>query len=349
MKLAKKILKTLVLVVVVLIVGGLSFFTYWNVMYHDGKSEWQKEADIIVKPIDDVQPKGPLGILAYNIGFAVGPYQESLGVHKELSVLQRNLDAIVQTVNETHADILLLQEVDLHSTRTHELNQLAYLQDKLHWKYAAQAVDWSKYVPSKGLGKIHKCVAILSKYPIVKHEVKRFTFKPRLVNRIVNFFYHPFLWQSPTQYVQIAYNNTQLHIFNVHFSVFGPENRLLQLQDLVSWITTLQSKDNVIIGGDFNFHAKIVRWKYEAKGGETETPVLFQPVWHSLPNMQEVFLDANSTSEQIHQQITYPELKKRYDFIFFSDNFEPGEGKIIDSISSSDHLPVFVQLSLPQK
>ncbi|MCP4348490.1 MAG: hypothetical protein GY795_23650 [Desulfobacterales bacterium] len=349
MKHAKKILKAFVLVVMVLFVGGLSFFTYWNVVYRDGTSEWQKDADIIVKPIDDVQHQGPLGILTYNIGFAVGPYQESLGVHKELSVLQENLDAIVQTVNETHADILLLQEVDLHSTRTHGLNQLAYLQEKLHWKYAAQAVDWNKYVPVEGTGKIHKCVAILSKYPIVKHEVKFFTFKPRLVSRIVNFLYHPFLWKSPTQYVQISYNNTLLHIFNVHFSVFSSESRLLQLQDMVSWINTLQSKDSVIIGGDFNFHAKLIRGNYEAKGGETETPALFQPIWDSLPDMQEVFLDANSTSEQIHQHVTFPELKKRYDFIFFSDNFEPGEGTIIDSISSSDHLPVFVQLSLPQK
>ena len=45
---------------------------------------------------------------------------------------------------------------------------------------------------------------------------------------------------------------------------------------------------------------------------------------------------------QIHQQVTYPELAKRHDFVFFSSEFEYVSSTVVDNISSSDHLPVHV-------
>ncbi|MCZ6635239.1 MAG: hypothetical protein O7G87_17710, partial [bacterium] len=111
------------------------------------KSRFIRNADIIVKPYEAPTPKGHLSVLSYNIGFAVGPVQKTVGETRAKSEYLHNLNEIVRVVEETDADILLLQEVDLNSRRSHYLDQLQYLQDRLEWPYAACTTTWKTYVP----------------------------------------------------------------------------------------------------------------------------------------------------------------------------------------------------------
>ena len=77
------------------------------------KSNLILNADIIVKAYEAPQAKDHLSILSYNIGFGVGPVQVTVGETKPRSEFLHNLDEIARVVEETSADILLLQEVDL--------------------------------------------------------------------------------------------------------------------------------------------------------------------------------------------------------------------------------------------
>lgn len=342
-----RILKGVGILLAVVLVGSLSYATYWNITRPDGYSQFARDVAIRVKSYDPPEVRDGLRVITYNIGWAVGPYQETIKDRIELEAYKRNLDEIVRVVVEMNADIVLLQEVELGSDRSYGMDQLDYLQEKLGWKYAACAVDWNRYIPLEGVGKIHKCVAVLSRYPIVKHERKRFTFNPHLENRIVNFFYYPFVWTSPTQYVQIAYKDKTLNVYNLHLSVFSRKNRALQMKDALDWIERGNLEQNLILGGDFNFHARVIRkginWKDDVD--YLHRPPFFQDIWRRIPGIQEAFINAHSTNEQIHQNVTFLEKKQRFDFIFFSDDFQKAGANVIHGISSSDHLPVYLELN----
>ena len=64
-------------------------------------------------------------------------------------------------------DILLFQEVDISSKRSAYVNQLQWLLNNTHFKYAAYASMWdAELIPSDGLGKVDVGNAILSRWKI---------------------------------------------------------------------------------------------------------------------------------------------------------------------------------------
>ena len=314
-------------------------------------SEFIADDGTIVKPYKTAVPKGPLSVLSYNIGFASGPVQNTLADARSASEYRHNLDEIARVAEETDAGILLLQEVDINSRRSHYLNQLDYLQDRLEWPYAARTTTWKTFVPFEKIGRVHECVAILSRYPILKHEARVFKFEPRHRNVIFNLMlYLFFVWRSPIQYAQVEYQDAEVNVFNLHLDVFSRSNRALQICHLIDWIKRLGLEGNLIFGGDLNYQAELGRErKTDFKGydpNHEKLPPFFRDVWQSLPGIREAFIQEESTREQIHENVTYPELEKRHDFVFFSADFEHLSSAVIDTITSSDHLPVHVVLGL---
>ena len=315
------------------------------------KSNLILNADIIVKAYEAPQAKDHLSILSYNIGFGVGPVQVTVGETKPRSEFLHNLDEIARVVEETSADILLLQEVDLNSRRSHYLNQLHHLQERLAWPYAAYTTTWKTYVPFDKIGKVHECAAILSRYPILKNEARVYQFEPQHKNRLFNLLlYLFFVWKSVIQYGQVEYRGRKINLFNLHLDVFSRANRALQIQALIDWIKHLELEKNLIFGGDLNYHAELGRErKTDFRGYDPnleKLPPFFVDVWQALPGIREAFIQEDSNRDQIHQQVTYPELAKRHDFVFFSSEFEYVSSTVVDNISSSDHLPVHVVLKL---
>jgi endonuclease/exonuclease/phosphatase family metal-dependent hydrolase len=148
------------------------------------------------------------------------------------------------------------------------------------------------------------------------------------------------------QYAQIAYGDKKLNVFNLHLDVFSRNNRRFQIQKLIEWVKQDARDTHLVFGGDFNYQAELGRdQKADFKGydpNDEKLPPFFQNVWTDLPGIQEAFMQADSSREQIHQHITFPELEKRHDFMFFSSEFEHISSTVIDTISSSDHLPVHV-------
>lgn len=79
----------------------------------------------------------------------------------------RHLQGLAHKINQINPDILLLQEVDMDSTRSAYLNQVQWLLDHRQLNDAAFASDWRvKWVPSHGLGRMNSGNAVLSRWPL---------------------------------------------------------------------------------------------------------------------------------------------------------------------------------------
>jgi len=81
------------------------------------------------------------------------------------------LNSIVDYINSTEPDILLLQEVDISSKRSAYVNQLQYILDRTHLNYGVYASMWNaEIIPSDGLGRVDVGNAVLSRWEITDAE-----------------------------------------------------------------------------------------------------------------------------------------------------------------------------------
>jgi endonuclease/exonuclease/phosphatase family metal-dependent hydrolase len=78
-----------------------------------------------------------------------------------------NIEAVAGKIREIDPDVILMQEVDVCSKRSHYLDQMQYLLDHTALNYGAYASIWKgDCIPSDGLGRIDMGNAILSKWPL---------------------------------------------------------------------------------------------------------------------------------------------------------------------------------------
>ncbi|CCO23788.1 endonuclease/exonuclease/phosphatase family protein [Maridesulfovibrio hydrothermalis] len=277
-------------------------------------------------------------ILSYNFGFAAGPMQHSLADDHPKSYFMKNMDNFVSTVKEKGSDILLLQEVDLDSKRSWYLNQLEYLMKELGWGYAAPVVDWDFYFPLRKERKIVKATVVISKFPIISNQYTLTSGKPNFSSKLLNIFYYPLLWKSTMQRVSIDIQGRPLDIYNVHLCVWNRDARAAQADFLAEWIRQSSDGRDYLIGGDFNFQAYIRGTPIPEE--DMQRPPFLNILWDNLDGLSELMITKNDSIETIHEDFTFPERKHRYDFIFYSNKLKLLDSEVIDSLDSSDHLPV---------
>ncbi|MBI9112552.1 endonuclease/exonuclease/phosphatase family protein [Maridesulfovibrio ferrireducens] len=279
-----------------------------------------------------------LTVISYNLGFAAGPMQNTLADDHPESFYSRNLDDFISMVKEKDAEILLLQEVDLNSKRSGYVNQLDYIMTRLGWSYAAPVVDWDFYFPLRKEHKIVKATVVISKFPIISNEYTLTSGKPNFKNKLINIFYYPLLWKSTMQQVKVMVGEISISLYNVHLCVWNREARMGQIKYLSEWINKDQDSDGFIVGGDFNFQAYIRGTPIPVD--DMSQPPIFNVLWNELPGIRELLIDSTLDTDMIHKHFTFPERKHRYDFLFYSKNFNSVECEIVHDLQSSDHLPL---------
>lgn len=118
------------------------------------------------------QPDSSIKVMTWNIRFGIGRtpwFGDACGDNVVFSknAVMPHLQTVVNRINEIHPDILMLQEVDINSTRTNYLNELQYILDNTYFNYAAYVPEWeAQFIPSDGLGKMNMGLVILSPWPI---------------------------------------------------------------------------------------------------------------------------------------------------------------------------------------
>lgn len=85
--------------------------------------------------------------------------------------VEANMEELYEMIREANPDILMVEEIELHSRRSAYYDMIQGILDHTDLNYGAYYETWnSRYIPSEGLGRMSLGNAIFSKYPITKSE-----------------------------------------------------------------------------------------------------------------------------------------------------------------------------------
>lgn len=204
----------------------------------------------------DATPDGNVRVLTYNIGYgALGKNQDFFmdggsmvrPEHKE--DVDTNLAGIADTFEKNPADVVFLQEIDLHSDRSYNIDEIDYLSPFLYgsnafaYNYNAAFVPY----PIPMIGKVQSGLYTSTDYKI--EDAARISLPV------------PFSWPISSCNLKrcllvcrVPYEGKELVLVNLHLEAYDDgEGKAAQTEALMEFLTDEYAKGNyVIAGGDFN-------------------------------------------------------------------------------------------------
>lgn len=294
---------------------------------------------------EDIPPTS-LKVMSWNIAYAQGKGSEGGADYNPRSPqeMDRRIREMGKVIRDSGADVVLIQEIDFKAGRSHHRNQLKLLALASGLNYGAKAVSWDvnylpfPYWPIKNhFGRVVSGGAILSRFPIVKNEMKLLK-KPESYG----FFYNLFYIGRFSQQVEVQVGGERYSLFNSHLEAFDMPNRVEQATELVKWMHDLQGKVAPILafGGDLNT-VPVASVKKDFGPNDTYVGDVTHQVLQNLPSL------AEESDGLDHQNFTYPAHRpdRKLDYIFV----EPKrlvQAKILGTVELSDHLPVLAEILL---
>ena len=288
-------------------------------------------------PLSPQHPQS-LRVISYKLGYADGD-KTNWGEMLDRSSVEGHLNTAIEALRSQNADLILLQEVDLFSKRSSDIDQVAYLQNALRFPYAAVAVTWNKnyiawpyWPPSRHFGRIVSGQAVLSRFPIRQQNL---IFFPKPDKQA--FWYRWFYLDRVVQSLQIQWGAQDIKVYNVHLEAFDETARSAQLQALAKHIAA-DSSPLKIVGGDFNqvYHDRAL------------SP---DELRRSREQLQQFAQEAKLLKmEETENFLTFPSWKpeRSLDHLFYSATWQWKQGGVLEHLASSDHLPIWGLFSLPQ-
>jgi endonuclease/exonuclease/phosphatase family metal-dependent hydrolase len=202
----------------------------------------------------------PLSLMTFNIGYCgldAGQdfFMDGGGASRSKSLEQTltNLEDITRFLAGAKADLIVLQEVDVKSSRSYQVNELDYLQKHLAGYGAIFAVNYQvPWVPvplTRPMGAVMSGLLTFSRFNVrsaIRYRLPGLEAWPRQLAELDRCFIENRL---PVE------GGRDLVLLNAHLSVFdkGGRIRKLQLAYLKKRIVDEYGKGNyVIVGGDWN-------------------------------------------------------------------------------------------------
>src|SRR5262249_6920977 len=118
-----------------------------------GKTLHEAQASGIIETIPGAlevlpSPAAELVVLSYSIAYGLGDARQQER-RVEPAAVYDCLDAVIEPIAASGADVALLQEVDFASRRTYDVDQLQYIAAALGWGFVARVITWEcRYLPS---------------------------------------------------------------------------------------------------------------------------------------------------------------------------------------------------------
>ncbi len=296
-----------------------------------------------------------LRILSWNIGYASLDREADFFMDGGRGVrapskerVERNLESISKTLAGAGADIVLLQEVDIASARSHFVNELAFLAGVLDTYTYAYAPNFRTWVPVPfldPLGKVESGLVTLSAFDVERAERLQLPGLPPWPVRVFHLkrCLHRLKLRGP--------NGRPLVVINLHLSVFdkGGRQRKVQLEYLRNLLEkTAATGAYVIAGGDWNHAPPGVGPTSFPHGGRV-------PEWfRQMPGdwLPEGFSLAFDTGRPSLRSTDMP-YSPGSNFITVVDGFVVGPGVRVLSVRTmekgfynSDHEPVLLEVEL---
>ena len=317
----------------------------------DGKIETFKKTTNSEESLETYE----LNILTWNIAFVQGAGSDGKNYDpKNAKEMEDNLIKIGDAIRQSKADIVLLQEIDFDSSRSHNIDQLEKLSDITGLRYGAYANSWkARYVPfpfwppNKQFGRMESGGAVLSRYPITSNNVELYK-KPESNAWWYNAFY-PFRY---SQKVEIDLGYKKLIALNTHLEAYDITNRFEQATSIATAINEFNNSSSLIIlGGDINAlpisATKTHDFPNESDDYRNDNTM---GTLNSISSLTEV-IGEDAYSEYESEVFTYPshEPNRRLDYIFTSNNATVKNARVLKVGDLSDHLPVYAKLQIDIK
>ena len=350
----KNVLKFFAVLIIAVLVFAIGFIGWLTI------TEFRPDA-VMSRPVMEdhfiadrpMSTEDSLKVLTFNIGYG------NLGKESDFfmdggknvrngdeNLVLKNMEGIIETIDEADADILLLQEVDESSKRSFFLNERQML-----WEhFGNEIVTAQNYVcnyvpfPWPPMGKVDSGIVTLSDYDIEKAE--RISLPC------------PFSWPVSAANLKrcllVSYHNLensdkQLVVVNLHLEAYDDgEGKIAQTKMLWDVLKAEYEKGNyVIAGGDFN---------QTFPGAINEYPLLDPDFW--TPGVLEeeavpegwsyVYDDSNPTCRLLNKPYN-PGSTQHYviDGFIISPNVElVSVETMAKDFEFSDHNPVLMEIKL---
>ena len=315
-------------------------------------------------PVESLEAAGgekPLAVgdsirlLTFNIGFGCLSKDEDFFMDGGKKVApesrelpEENMAGIAQFLQEEEADICLLQEVDVDSTRSFHINEKEYLEEALGIKGILATNFRSFFVPYPipPIGKVDGGILTLSQYPV--REASRISLPVpfKWPVRIANLKRCLLVARLP-----IEGTDKELVIINLHLEAYdNGEGKIAQSKMLNDVLAQEYEKGNyVIAGGDFNQTLDTLLTSYPRLN-----PDGWLPGTLSNENLPEHFSYAMTDNVPTCRTLAKPysgsyEDTQLYilDGFIFSDNLRLDTLENVDlNFRYADHNPVLLEVTL---
>lgn len=347
---ARKILKIVLSLILVIIAGLMSFFIWQTI------NEFEPEPDMEIAVTGKATAlKDTMILTTFNIGYCgLGAemdffYEGGTMVRPEKELYDRYLGEVMQRLETLEgSDFILLQEVDTLSKRSWYANQFRLIRNKFDGFRSFFAMNYKAWVPMpviQPMGKVRAGIVTMSKATPVG--VARYSFN-------TGYSWPMRLFMLKRCYLLTRYNTgngKQLVVVNIHNSAFGDaaEIRSKELSQIKEMMTREYAKGNyVIVGGDWNqnpsvFDSTVIHQNYLIKSIRPPIPGDFLP-----EGWQYAYDPLHPTNRDV--DIPYLEGRTKTTLIDFFV-LSPNVG-LVSAITTptgfkeSDHQPVSVKVFL---
>jgi endonuclease/exonuclease/phosphatase family metal-dependent hydrolase len=272
-----------------------------------------------------------------------------------------NLDALAEKIRQVDPEILFIQEADVQSKRSANINQVQYLLEQTALNYAVYAPQWRvSYIPEKGLGRMNSGNAILSKWKMtdaIRHGLPLFENQ----SAIVRYFY----LRRCILTTDLILNNDTLVLLNTHLSAYSPDQtKKEQIEILLKMTDSLdRCGKTFLLCGDFNtlppgtvkvkgFPDSVCEEGFieDDYSAETTWMIPFYRYSESVP--QDRYLEDNTSwfTHTVDNEDRGGFWNRKIDYIFTNRHFMEGIGVThqdeksgMKTMHLSDHCPITVK------
>ncbi|MDD3128965.1 MAG: hypothetical protein PHW21_01230 [Candidatus Izemoplasmatales bacterium] len=340
MKRFLKILMIFFIIIITLVIGFIS--TLWIFEF---RPEEITELSIENNATDLVSSDESLTIMTFNIGYASLSETEDFvmdGGNKakmdSKEEVETNLFGISNFLSNNPVDILLMQEVDIDSNRSYNIDQLNFFQNQLGmssvlaYNYRCIFVPFPLN-PSQMMGKVNSGIVTYSNFFTESQERHQLPGSFSWPLRLANLKRAMLITKYP-----IENSDKSLVVINVHLSAYDDGTmRLEEMEALKQVMKTEYDNGNyVIVGGDFNqtFPSAVT------VNGENDYTYLYslidENLWEAYP-MEEKWFDDNDFSFGVDtSNPTCRLLDKPYD----NENRNNNQYYVIDGFIVSNNLEI---------
>jgi len=342
----KRSLKVMIYSIVALLLVFVVLF-FWASSGDDYSSE-TTDGLLITRPEAAAAPEQGDGftVMAFNIAYGRGPGTDDSGPWPRERFIA-HLDGIIAQIRDSGADLAALQEVDLGASRSHGIDQAAYLLDGLGWGWASCAVTWEKnYVPwpywppSRHFGRMKSGLCLLSRFPITASR------RIPLPQPDDPFWRVRFYFQRAIQESTVQIHGEAWQVLNVHLEAYGLGNRHAQA-DLLADLLKRGTGERTLVLGDFNALPETAPKRHAFADDD-------QDDYRGDETLRRAFsgLDFAEVLKEDHNAFTFPAdaPNRRLDYIYHGPAVTSAEARVLSPPPGpfSDHLPVLARLRYPE-